>query len=942
MIHIVQAGDTLFQLSRKYGVSVDSLKTSNQLRWNGLWIGQKLTIPISSNDNEGSPSNTSSASLQTYTVQAGDSLYKIARKFNITINEIKRINGLNNNLLSVGQQLKVPNKNSNSSSDSNSDSNTNPNSDLGNTADASPSNWAIYTVKKGDSLYKIATQFHTTADKIRQINRLSSNTLYIGQGLKVPNNSGNSSNTQPSNSTDDDEDQLIIYTVKAGDSIYMLAWIYNTSVSSIQSLNGMSNTLLEVGQRLKITDNRQNRNRDKEEKDTNSDWDRGNTDSNTDISDNTPVIPTTNETEYEYYRVKAGDSLWSISQKFQTTTFNIKSLNQLSSNSLSIGQLLKVRQKTSSTGNTSNTPPNSNTGTDSPSNTKEGLTFQYQFTIQDSVGACDQNFAKDVRKVQERLLKLGFLSQGDFDAEQSPFNSSQISRWQLPRTIEAIKNFEKVVLKSTNPSGCILPNHDSLMFLNTAIAPISSTRLQQIKVAYNIFNFKAINGVSTMNGLQKPVGATNFGNLKTDVSKLQERLVQLGNLSKWHGETPKTSQVTPSKIHHTVAALKRFQEQRVAYWRGKTEKVGKSANEYKYGIAVPNDLTHHLLQNFTDYRLTFPLPNNPAKRDFAEFRNFVKASFTADVTGIAYFGKVKPENIALWEYRKLGLNNTQARALQYVSQHEGNFDAINSYDKALFSWGFIQFAGVNGGLVPMLAMMKHLQAKTFETYFQHFGIDVEYSIHPLRKDIRKANLVIFDRQTGKLNRGLEAEKYLKDNKFLFGVFIRAAYAKDVQLAQIRAAKDKYVLPALNIKLDLRVPVVQKLSSNKRTVQKTYMGTAASNYKTIWEYHSMKQKGRIRETIIDFNKMPISKVIRSEMGMTVLIDLTVNQWIHKTRDLFMEGVYKIAMKNHYSKLSQIQNINELEVLKVMEPMAEPKLRYRIQNIRLNSGLSTAKF
>ncbi len=936
MIHIVQAGDTLYQLSKKYGISVDSLKTTNQLRWNGLWIGQKLTIPISSNDK----ANTSNPSIEIYTVQAGDSLYKIARKFDTTIDELKRINGLNSNLLSVGQQLKIPSKNSNSNTSSNSGSTSN--SDLGNTTDTSPSNWAIYTVKKGDSLYKIATEFKTTADKIRQINRLSSNTLYIGQELKVPNSSGSSSNTNPSNTTDDDDDNLIIYTVKAGDSIYMLAWIYNTSVSSIQSLNRMSNASLKVGQRLKIIDNRQNRNTDKEEeKDTNSDWDKDTTtNSNTDISDNTPVIPTTGETEYEYYRVKAGDSLWSIAQSFQTTTFEIKSLNSLSSNSLSIGQLLKVRQKTGSTSDSSsNTNPN--TGTDSSSNVEEGLTFQYQFTIQDSVGACDQNLAEDVRKVQERLLKLGFLSQANFDAEQSPFSNTQISRWQLPRTIDAIKVFEKEVLQVTNPSGCILPNHDTLMFLNTAVAPVSSARLQKIKAAYNIFNFKAINGTASMKDLQKPVGATNFGNLKTDVSKLQERLVQLGNLSKWHGETPKTSQVTPSKIHHTVAALKRFQEQRVSYWHGKTDKVGNSAKQYKYGIAVPNDLTHHLLQNFTDYRLTFPLPNNPAKRDFAEFRNFVKASFTADVTGIAYFGKVKPENIALWEYRKLGLNNTQARALQYVSQHEGNFDAINSYDKALFSWGFIQFAGVNGGLVPMLAMMKHLQPKTFEVYFQPFGIDVEYSVHTLRKDIRKANLVIFDRQTGKLNRGLEAEEYLKANKLLFGVFIRAAYAKDVQLAQIRAAKDKYVLPALNIKLDLRVPVVQKLSSNKRTVQKTYMGSAASNYKTIWEYRSMKQKGRIRETVIDFNKMPISKVIRSEMGMTVLIDLTVNQWIHKTRDLFMEGIYKIAMQNHYSKLSQLQNINELQVLKVMEPMAESKLRYRIQNIRLNSGLSTLK-
>ncbi|MFK7904212.1 MAG: LysM peptidoglycan-binding domain-containing protein, partial [Chitinophagales bacterium] len=763
--------------------------------------------------------------------------------------------------------------------------------------------------QRGDSLYKIATQFKTTTDYIKKINKLSSNTLYVGQQLKVPNQGGNSSIPDSNDSTNDD---ISIYIVKGGDSLYQIAWLHNTTVESIKQLNGLKSNALNVGQRLKIRG---------------SSPGGGDTkDDPIDVSDKEPTIPTT-DVEYEYYRVKSGDSLWSIAQLFNTTTAGIRSLNQLFNNSLSVGQLLKVSKKTTNT-----TPP---------VEVETGLSFDYQFTIKDTVGACDQNYAEDVRKVQERLLQLGFLSQTAFNAEQSPFSSLTISKWQLSETIEAIKTFQKVVIQTTKVDGCISPVHESLMFLNSAVAPISAAKLQQVQAAYSIFNFKSTNGEELVGGLQKPVGATNFGNLKIDVANVQERLVQLGNLSKWHGETPTSATVSSTKIHHTLTALKRFQEQKVVYWRGRTGNLGKVAENYKYGIAIPQDLTHHLLENYTDYRLTFPLPDNLAKRDFAEFNNFPKASFTEDVRGIAYMGKVKPQDIALWEYRKLGLDDIQARALKYVSQHEGNFDAINSYDKALFSWGFIQFAGGNGGLVSMLGMMKHLQPETFKKYFQSFGIDVEYSIHTVRKDIRRANLVIFDRFSGKMYRGLPAEKYLKDNKFLFGVFIRAAYDKNVQLAQIRAAKDKYVIPAIKTKLDIRVPVIQKLSSNKRTVTKTYIGAAASNYKTIWEYRSLKQKGQIRESVIDFQSMPISKIIRSEMGLTVLIDLTVNQWIHKTRDLFMNAVYKIAMQDHLSTLAQISNVNELKVLKEMETKAEPKLKYRIQNIRLNSGLSTAK-
>ncbi len=907
MIHIVQAGDTLFQLSKKYGVTVDSLKTTNHLLYDGLWIGQRLTIPIAANNDS---SNSTTTQLKIYTVQRGDSLYKIARNFDIGIEELKNINGLTSNLLNIGQQLKVPGENSDSSSNSNSnsgtDSNSNTGTNTGNTdsnAGNTSSSWAIYTVKKGDSLYKIALQFKISVDRIKQINLLSSNTLYIGQELKVPQSSGNTSTS--------DNDNIVIYTVKAGDSLYTIAWIYNTTVESIKKLNGLNSNALNVGQQLKVIKNQQDNNTDN---------------SNTDVSDNQTNIPDT-EIEYEYYTVKAGDSLWSISKLFSIAVEDLKGLNQLYSNSLTIGQLLKVRKKNSST----------------PIIEEEdkGLTFEYKINLQDTVGACDLNYAADVRKVQERLLQLGFLSQTAFDAEQSPFSSLTISQWQLTETIEAIKAFQKEVMQTDKIDGCISPNHESLIFLNTAVAPISALQLQQVQAAYEMFNFKATDGKAHLGTLQKAVGATNYGNLKQDVINLQKRLVELGNLSQWHGETPSLAQVPATKIHHTVTALKRFQSDRVVYWHGKTNHLGSTAQNYQYGLAAPNDLTHYLLQNYTDYRITFPLPNNPAKRESAEFHDFVKASFTQDVTGIAYFGKVKAENIALWEYRQLGLDDTQARALQYVSQHEGNFDAINSYDKALFSWGFIQFAGGNGGLVSMLAMMKHLQPETFKTSFQDFGIDVEYSIHTVRKDIREANLVIFDRFSGKLHRGLPAEQYLKDNKLLFGVFIRAAYDKNVQLAQIRAAKDKYVLPAINIKLNLRVPVVQKLSSDKRTVTKTYIGTAAANYKTIWEYGSLKQKGQIRESVIDFNGMPISNIIRSEMGITVLIDLTVNQWIDKTRDLFMDAVYKIAMEDHLSTLPQIATVNELKVLKLMETMAEPKLTYRIQNIRLNSGLSTAK-
>ena len=142
-----------------------------------------------------------------YTVVKGDSLYSIAQKFNTTVSNLKSLNNLSSNLLSIGQILKIPS------------------STLGN----------IYTVVKGDSLYSIAQKFNTTVSNLKSLNNLSSNLLSIGQILKIPSSTlGN------------------IYTVVKGDSLYSIAQKFNTTVSNLKTLNNLSSNLLSIGQILKI------------------------------------------------------------------------------------------------------------------------------------------------------------------------------------------------------------------------------------------------------------------------------------------------------------------------------------------------------------------------------------------------------------------------------------------------------------------------------------------------------------------------------------------------------------------------------------------------------------------------------------------------------------------------------------------------------------------
>ncbi len=196
-----------------------------------------------------------------YTVKSGDSLWSISRKFGVTVNELKKVNNLSSNLLSIGQNLIIPGKKNNTSSNE-------------------------YVVKKGDTLYGIANKYNVSIDNLKSYNNLSTDSLSIGQIIKIPDNKVNSNE----------------YVVKSGDSLYSISRKYGVSVDELMSVNNLKSTVLSVGQVLKI--------------------------------------PNSNEVTNVIYTVKKGDSLWSIAKNNKTTVDAIVKLNNLSNANLSIGQKL--------------------------------------------------------------------------------------------------------------------------------------------------------------------------------------------------------------------------------------------------------------------------------------------------------------------------------------------------------------------------------------------------------------------------------------------------------------------------------------------------------------------------------------------------------------------------------------------------------------------------
>lgn len=268
--YTVQKGDSLYSIARRFNTTVDALRDLNNLTSDTLSIGQVLII---SGDIGPEPSDPEEPSndYTIYTVKSGDSLYKIANQFGTTVGELIRINNLGTTVLSIGQQLKIPTK---------------------------QVTGIRYTVQRGDSLWKIANQYGVSVDDIIEANNLSGTTLSIGQQLIIPTSS--SEPVPPS----EEENTTQLYVVKSGDSLYSIARAFGTTVSDLRKINNLTTDILQIGQLLKI-----------------------------------PGKDSNNET---VYYVKSGDSLWKIANQFGTTVDAIINRNNLTTNLLQIGQQLII------------------------------------------------------------------------------------------------------------------------------------------------------------------------------------------------------------------------------------------------------------------------------------------------------------------------------------------------------------------------------------------------------------------------------------------------------------------------------------------------------------------------------------------------------------------------------------------------------------------------
>lgn len=179
--HKVKAGETLFSISQQHSVTVEDLKKWNGLSSTLIYANQTLQIGSTSTDSSSSSTPTTTSSNHTYIVKSGDTLYRIAKNNGTSVQQLKDWNNLSSHLIYVNQVLKISGTGTVSSSPSA------PVQEKTNETQASPapSNSKSYKVQPGDTMWSVAQRHGISISQLKQWNNLSSNTIYINQVLQV-------------------------------------------------------------------------------------------------------------------------------------------------------------------------------------------------------------------------------------------------------------------------------------------------------------------------------------------------------------------------------------------------------------------------------------------------------------------------------------------------------------------------------------------------------------------------------------------------------------------------------------------------------------------------------------------------------------------------------------------------------------------------------------
>lgn len=301
----VKRGETLSSISKKYNITEEELKASNNLKSNTLRSGQNLQIAQVATPASAVPSNKAEleAKSVSYKVKKGETLSSISKKYHITEDELKAMNNLKSSAIRFGQELKV-NQPLEVASANNGSKNTKADPVV-----------ATYKVKKGETLSDIAEKNNVSVADIKSLNNLHSSSIRPGRQLQLV-----SKDVQPEQEAIAKTEKTIVHKVESGESLYLIAKRYNVSIDDLKRLNNLDGAKLKPGQSLSVNMPVENSNSTAEKKTVK------------------PKIT---------HKVKSGESFYSLAKKYGCSVNDIKEWNSKPDNKLNPGDKIIIYSRNS-------------------------------------------------------------------------------------------------------------------------------------------------------------------------------------------------------------------------------------------------------------------------------------------------------------------------------------------------------------------------------------------------------------------------------------------------------------------------------------------------------------------------------------------------------------------------------------------------------------------
>ncbi|KRU16597.1 MULTISPECIES: C40 family peptidase [Bacillus] len=289
---------------------------------------------------------------------------------------------------------------------------------------AAPAEAQTIKVKSGDSLWKIAEQYNTSISELQSLNQLKTTMIFAGQSLKIPAaKSTKSSSSTGSKATKSNASTTSSYTVKLGDSLWLIANNHKMSVASLKSLNSLNSDLIRPGQKLKVSGSTKTSGSQSSNSSSNSSSNNKTTNSNSSSSSST-------------YKVKLGDSLWKIANSLNMTIGEIKTLNGLKSDTIYPNQVLKVKGTAASKPSQPQAPAKPSNPPSNSNQSSSGKATSYTVKSGDSLWKIANQFKVQVQSIRTanslksdvlrigQVLKINGAASGSTGSNGSTSNGS--------------------------------------------------------------------------------------------------------------------------------------------------------------------------------------------------------------------------------------------------------------------------------------------------------------------------------------------------------------------------------------------------------------------------------------------------------------------------------------------------------------------------------------